>query len=244
DEDPAFSVLSYNTAFFRSNEFMQHEKQEEMIKFNESDSYQMIQWIVGNEADIKCFQEFHHDEDSEHFKTIDIISEGGKYDYYLSSKDVPWNNAKVGIAIFSKYPIIHSGEVDFKKGGINRAAFADIKIKNDTIRIINVHLQSMNLKPNNPMDSKSLGSKKEDLKTIYRKFNEGQIDRSYQAEVVMEIIKESPHKVILVGDFNQTPYSFVYHSFKEQLHNAFEQAGNGFGFTYSGNTLFFLRIDN
>ena len=58
------------------------------------------------------------------------------------------------------------------------------------------------------------------------------------------ILDEAGIDVILVGDFNQTPYSFVYNSFKEIMNNAFETAGNGFGFTYRGSTLFFLRIDN
>lgn len=240
-DQPTFSVLSYNTSFLQRREF-------EGNVFSDVDtsssSYKIIDWIVENDADIKCFQEFYHKDSSEMFSTLDLISENGEYDYYFSSKYTGWEDADFGIVIFSRFPIVNSGEVIFKEGSVNRAAFADIIVQKDTIRFINVHLQSMSLGSNNPLKSETLESTKQDLKTLYKKFTKGLIDRSFQAEVIMELIQQSPYKVILVGDFNQTPYSFVYNSFKNVMNNAFEKAGNGFGVTYSGNTLFFLRIDN
>lgn len=63
----------------------------------------------------------------------------------------------------------------------------------------------------------------------------------------MQILKKhllgSPYPVILAGDFNDLPYSYTYFSLRENLENAFESKGRGFGFTYN-KVLFFLRIDN
>lgn len=240
-EQPTFSVLSYNTSFFKRSDF---DNELNPQPDTTSDSYKMLEWIINNNADIKCFQEYYHRDSSVMFATLDLISENGEYDYYFSSKKMGAENAEVGIAIFSRFPIVHSGEVLFKQGSVNRAAFADIDVYGDTIRFINVHLQSMSLSPYNPLASKSLSSTKQNIKTVYKKFTKGLLDRSFQAEIIIELIHQSPHKVILVGDFNQTPYSFVYNSLKEIMDNAFEKAGNGFGFTYGGSTLFFLRIDN
>lgn len=241
-ENPnSFSVLSYNTSFFQRTDF--DSKLNPEIN-TASESYKILKWIQENDADVKCFQEFYHKDSSAMFSTLDIISQQGEYDYYFSSKYLGWEDAEFGIAIFSLHPIINSGEVLFREGSVNRAAFADIVIRNDTIRFINTHLQSMSLSTNNPLASESLSSTKENFKTVYRKFKKGLIDRSFQAEVLHELIYQSPYKVILVGDFNQTPYSYVYHSFKKLLYNAFEKAGNGFGVSYGGRTLFFLRIDN
>jgi endonuclease/exonuclease/phosphatase (EEP) superfamily protein YafD len=50
--------------------------------------------------------------------------------------------------------------------------------------------------------------------------------------------------VICAGDFNEIPYSYSYRRLKKGLRNSFEEAGAGFGFTYNGNTLVTLRIDN
>ena len=236
-----FSVLSYNTTFFKRSDFKDDPNPQ---TDPESDSYKMVKWIQDNGADIKCFQEYYHRDSIDMFNTLDLIAESGEYDYYFSSKHMGQKNGEVGIAIFSRFPIVNSGEVIFKQGSVNRAAFADITIHGDTIRFINVHLQSMSLSPYNPLASKSLSDTKQNLRTVYEKFAKGLLDRSFQAEVIKELIYQSPYKVILVGDFNQTPYSFVYNSFKEIMHNAFEKAGSGFGFTYGGSTLFFLRIDN
>lgn len=237
----SFSVLSYNTTFFKSSDYKNKLGSKSDTA---SDSYKIIQWIQKNDADVKCFQEYYQKDSTEMFSTLDSISENGEYDYYFSSKTIGPENSEVGIAIFSRFPIINSGEVLFKQGSVNRAAFADITIFGDTIRFINAHLQSMSLSPHNPLASKSLSDTKENLRTVYNKFTKGLLDRSFQAEVIKELIHQSPYKVILVGDFNQTPYSFVYNSFKDIMNNAFEKAGNGFGFTYRGSTLFFLRIDN
>lgn len=237
----SFSVLSYNTSFFQRRDFDSKINPEIDTA---SESYKILKWIQENDADIKCFQEFYHKDSSAMFSTLDIISQRGEFDYYFSSKYLGWEDAEFGIAIFSRHPIINSGEVLFKEGSVNRAAFADIKIHKDTIRVINTHLQSMSLSPHNPLASESLTSTKENFKTVFRKFEKGLIDRSFQAEILHELIYQSPYKVILVGDFNQTPYSYVYHSFKNLLNNAFEKAGNGFGVSYGGSTLFFLRIDN
>ena len=57
-------------------------------------------------------------------------------------------------------------------------------------------------------------------------------------------IETSPYPVICAGDFNDMPYSYSYQFMKRTLKNAFEEVGTGLGFTYNGNTLRVLRIDN
>jgi len=61
---------------------------------------------------------------------------------------------------------------------------------------------------------------------------------------LIEFVEASPHPVICAGDFNELPYSFSYQMLKRHLRNSFEESGRGFGFTYNGNTLSMLRIDN
>ena len=65
-----------------------------------------------------------------------------------------------------------------------------------------------------------------------------------QATQVQKIIihdKTSPHSSIFAGDFNNTPFSWVYRELKQNKNDAFVQAGKGFGSTY--NFTFPLRID-
>ena len=67
--------------------------------------------------------------------------------------------------------------------------------------------------------------------------------RAEQLKEVEIYIQNSPYPVILCGDLNDLPYSYTYTRLNKFLNNAFEKAGNGFGFTHNGK-LNFLRIDN
>lgn len=74
-----------------------------------------------------------------------MISDNGAYEYAYYSANGNEKKKSYGIAIFSKYPIINSGKV-FDNKRNNGAMFADIKINQDTIRVYNTHLESMNIK--------------------------------------------------------------------------------------------------
>jgi endonuclease/exonuclease/phosphatase (EEP) superfamily protein YafD len=71
-------------------------------------------------------------------------------------------------------------------------------------------------------------------------------ERTDQAEQVAASVAESPHPVIAVGDFNDTPVSYAAHRFGVHLQDAYRSApalqGPLLGATYIGD-LPFLRID-
>ncbi len=66
--------------------------------------------------------------------------------------------------------------------------------------------------------------------------------RSWQVEQVRELIDHERHPVILSGDFNSTPDSWVYHRLSQGLQDAYRVAGSGWGATYHSNAPT-LRID-
>ncbi len=64
-----------------------------------------------------------------------------------------------------------------------------------------------------------------------------------QMEIVLKLIRRTPYKIILMGDFNNTAYSYIYRELKsEGLYDAYKEAGNGFGRTFDFR-FFPLRID-
>ena len=66
--------------------------------------------------------------------------------------------------------------------------------------------------------------------------------REEQAEVLASHLRKSPYPVILCGDLNDVPQSFVYHQVAFGLQDAFQTAGKGLGVTYAG-PVPGLRID-
>ena len=144
------------------------------------------------------------------------------------------HNVKVGLAIYSKFPIIHQGSFDFKNTS-NNIIFADIVRKKDTIRVYNFHLQSLGLKA----DKENFGE--ENSQKVIKSLAEGFKKQAYQAKLFMQHEKKWKGKKIIGGDFNNTSYSWVYNQISKDKKDAFIEAGKGFGKTF--NYWFPMRID-
>jgi endonuclease/exonuclease/phosphatase family metal-dependent hydrolase len=58
--------------------------------------------------------------------------------------------------------------------------------------------------------------------------------RAEQAKKVVEHMEQSPYEVIICGDFNDTPLSYVYNTFYSRFTDAFKNSSSGIGITYAG----------
>lgn len=199
----------------------------------------ITKWLKDNPSDIKCFQEFYQDFTTPAQNAIKALATDTGYEYSYQIIEGNPRKRSYGMVIFSRYPIINEGRVlDTKRN--NGVIFADIKVDKDTIRIYNAHLESMSIPSEGLSD---LDGIKENYRETLRKLKRGQVIRATQLGVLREHMKNSPYANVLVGDFNDVPYSYTYFSLRKIMKNAFETAGRGFGFTYN-KVLFFLRIDN
>lgn len=153
--------------------------------------------------------------------------------YYFENKN------SVGIA--SKYPILESGSIKAFPPHQN-ANYADIKLENDTIRIINVYLSSVHIDKKLVKQAASLEGFEESSGTIITKLFTGFNKHKKEVDKIREYIQRSPHPVILGGDFNAVPYSYEYFNLRRGLNDAFTGAGSGMATTFH-EYRFPLRID-
>lgn len=232
DDEGVLKVLSYNVRIFNNYSNLRNE---EYIS-----SRKMIGWSVENDAQIKCFQEYYNNDRSDIFDVRNKLTEAGWDQNHCKIVLRDRAKAEFGIAIYSNLPIINTGEIKSDSGDFLNSIFADILIGKDTIRIYNTHLESMSINVENVVNTDKLARSYKD--TGYRLRN-GFVSRAQQIKGLVASIKSCSYKIILCGDLNELPYSYPYFSLRNLLYNAFEKAGNGFGFTYNGK-LFFLRIDN
>ena len=119
----------------------------------------------------------------------------------------------------------------------NNAIFSDIKIMNDTIRVYNIHLQSFSFEKVNPLININ---KKNEM--VIKNISDTFIQQEQQVNELKKSIKNSPYKVIVTGDLNNTAFSYVYKELSKSLNDAFKAKGNGLGITYNYNFIP-LRID-
>ena len=221
------SVLSFNAKFFR--------KPKTYSEF----SIDLIKWVAADTSVIKCIQEY---STNSKLPGLDATKQIKDYDYnsfiYTAKESGSENNQ--GMAIFIKYEILDSGFVWIDKNNFNAALYIDFIKNKDTLRIYNVHLASMGLHLRQYKDPDRYQSK---LKRLIIKLKKGAEKRSSQIDKLIAHTKKCPYPYIIGGDFNETPYSYNYFKLKRHFDNAFEEAGNGFGFSFNS-ILFFLRIDH
>ncbi|MBC7450047.1 MAG: endonuclease/exonuclease/phosphatase family protein [Cytophagales bacterium] len=229
-----FSVMSYNVRVF--NVYPQYAD-----KYFAS-SRKIIDVIKKSEADVICLQEFYNDSKDTLFNTVKRISKKYPY-YYYNDTYTNHTGATFGMAIFSKYPIVAKDRVIFNERSNNQILYADIKMPQSTVRVYNMHLQSMNINDEEIVDSQFDKEYKNKMMQALLKYKNGTISRSKQVDKLVKHVHSSPYKVLVCGDLNDPPYSYTYEQLSEILNNAFEEKGSGFGFSFNGK-LPFLRIDH
>ncbi|MDD3321608.1 MAG: endonuclease/exonuclease/phosphatase family protein [Paludibacter sp.] len=232
----SFSLLSYNT--MGCGKLEKHTKK----RPNE-----VIQYILNQNADIVCIQEYAISDLDEYLTTKDIYRIFKKYPYkyiHLNSSSLTRHN---GIATFSKFPIINKQFVNYESS-FNSSIYTDIKIGSDTIRLVNNHLESnriteqdkaMPLKLKDKFDTENLT---DITRHFSRKLGVAYKLRASQADSVAKVIETSPYKVLVCGDFNDVPASYAYTKIKGNLKDVFSETGIGFGFTFE-DKFYHFRID-
>ncbi len=241
--EKALRIMTWNVAQFNIMEDKQHPE----IKS------QMLGIINQYEPDIACFQEMVAEDSAvtDHGH-IDGFLEKLKFanDFYsYNSKEDFWGYAHFGIIIFSKYPIINKQTISFYPNDYNSIfQYADIVKGDDTIRVFNIHLQSLRFSKENLkyIDKPSVENENaaiKESKSIISKFKKGFLKRQVQADRIRAEINLSPYPVIVTGDFNDVPNSYAYYTIGNNLKNAFAEKGIGLGRTFSGISPV-LRIDN
>ncbi len=232
EADHELEVLSYNVRVFN---VYSH------LNTDFVSSRKTIDWVEKRDDDIKCLQEFYVQPGSEIFSTIKTISRKNPY-FHFEPTVTNSKGGQFGMAIFSKYPIIHRGSLQVSESPYNGILYADVVKDEDTVRIYNVHLQSMSIDEQELTNSnrETIAS---NLKQLVFQLKYGFIRRAAQIDNLCKHLERSPYPVILAGDLNDMPYSYSYQKLKKYLHSSFENGGRGFGFTFNGK-LSFLRIDN
>jgi len=207
----------------------------------------ILTFIDDRKPDIVCLQEYHtspvrgesHLAISGHLKHLPESAV-----YFTSDRN---NRNGFGMVTFSRFPIIKQSRIPFT-GSINAAMYTDIRILEDTVRVFNIHLQSIRFQKDHYafMDTvrfKYSADQMREIRRIGSRLRMAFSMRAEQASMINGYIRDSPHPVIVMGDFNDTPQSFAYRKIRRGLYDAFRKSGRGFGNTYAGELPSF-RIDH
>ena len=173
--------------------------------------------------DVLCLQEYTEDHE------IDFTEYPHQYVHY----NPPFK--LMGQAILSRFPILQSGSLNFSHTA-NNVIYADVLIQKDTVRVYNVHLQSLGINPTEKITDQGGAQQLSDrISTTF-------IRQQKQAEELLQHAALDTSNKIIAGDFNNTAFSYIYKCLSEPYNDAFQFQGHGLGATYHFNGLP-LRID-
>ena len=191
----------------------------------------MAAMIKSINPDILCFQEFS-------YKTaLDTLLKP----MYPMPKD--FNMKELSPYIYSRYPIVKADRI----AGMKEFAWADVVVRDDTIRVFSLHLHSTAIRKadNEYIENHEYVGDEESEKqfrSMLDRLTENNKLRAAQVDTISHIIASSPYPVIVCGDFNDTPVSYTYRNMSRRLRDTYREQGRGYAHSYRG---FFdmLRID-
>ena len=149
----------------------------------------------------------------------------------------------------SNYPILERRVVR-APSVCHACAVYKLKIKSDTVVVVNCHFVSNGINGEDKqtyhdiITSPEETDTKEGLLRLCRKVNAAGVKRAEQVDSLVACLEElGDVPIIVCGDFNDSPLSYVNHQLSRKLNNAYVKSGNGPGISYHVAGMFF-RLDN
>ncbi|MDB4118198.1 endonuclease/exonuclease/phosphatase family protein [Flavobacteriaceae bacterium] len=208
-----FSVMSYNVRLFNKYRWIDSSTIATSIE----------DLILEKDPDVLCLQEYSRSE----APRLDAYD----YKYIQPSREM----GKSPLAIYSKFPILDQGYIDFE-ASTNSGAFVDVSFRNKRLRVYNLHLESFRI---NAEDSLFSNPNSEALQLKFDEVFRKQLTQIDQFNAV-ESVNDFPS--IVCTDLNNTQFSKAYKALSKDRNDAFAIAGMGLGETFYFSS-FPLRID-
>jgi len=216
----------------------------------------LFSFLLQENPDILCVQEYcTSDVEKRHFNNtekilnvLNLADNDRSHRLYLPMRSR--TGYQYGLAIFSKYRIVGSGEVETGDSTSNKSMYVDIRFNGDTLRIYNIHLSSMHMDNddyltgmammNSEMNDPAFNQK---AKKLMGKVAMAFDMRQNQAVNVRAHIDSCRFPVIICGDFNDSPGSFSVNRIGHGFKDSFRSSGKGVGATYFTEAFPPYRID-
>jgi len=221
-----FSLFSYNARVFDLYNWTENKITRDKI----------FESLRNVNPDIACFQEYFNNSGT-YFPVHDSLMENQQFSNAHININVSLANGHdFGIATYSVYPIVGKSVVEFENSS-NQVLISDIKIDSDTIRLFNCHLESVRFLREDyefldSINKVSDERRKKGVKGVAKRLLKASKKRAYQAELIKEMIADSKYPVIVCGDFNDVPSSYIYNTITKNLTDSHKEINFGIGGTY------------
>ncbi len=153
-----------------------------------------------------------------------------------------------GLAVFSRFPLGEVRKTHYFKGrGKNNGyQYVDVQTETGPVRIFNIHLQTnaVSRMADHVLEEGQLKEKKTwlEIRGMIGRYKRATSARAVQAGEIAALVEKSPNPVVICGDFNDVPQSYVYRLLAKSRKDTFQSRGKGIATTFNG-SIPALRID-
>ena len=210
--DHELKVMTYNTHAM-------------MIGEKLASKMEMLRYINNQDADVVCLQEVLVYKNPARLTLPALREAMSNYPYTYYDFKRYNSHRQFGNVVFSRYPLTNKNTIRYESQS-NISSQCDVQVGDQTIRLIVNHLESYGLvKEDLHFDTLSMAEIKNS--SLVQKLQHAGKLRHQQAREVKRSIRQSPHPVVVVGDFNAIPLSYVYWKIKFGLRDCFLESSFG-----------------
>lgn len=231
DTENALKIVSYNVQMYSN-----WDKEDDINPIN--------RYLTDEKADIVCIQEITEWEPRQKavlkqlrptYPYIEILTVG---------------TGSVCMAVASRHPILSTHIIPIPSRS-NMSAAVRIKVGNDTVTVINNHLETVGFSVSEKEDFEQIvkGTSRGDTATtksklLFHKIAETSKIRSKQVKVIKDyILNHQSEPIICCGDLNADPLSYTRRTLGKLLTDCYIATATGPGWSFYANRIF-VRIDN
>ncbi len=218
-DDNTLKVMTFNTHGFQGLD-------SDTLMCVDSGAVLFLHMLDEEQPDVMCLQECYG---GRKINLLDSLEARG-YRHHYSARGT---DAISPIVLYSRYPLT-------QVYSMNKSSkfYVDLKKNEHEVRICCVHLDSYQLDTSDLRSLEQLSHAQYDsisTHKLLRKFRE--TTRCHEQEWNEELdplVKRTDIPIIIAGDFNDTPASFIYQRATKLLSDSYVDQGRGFGTTYHG----------
>ncbi len=227
----AIKVISYNTMSFGCWRMDDNGRDVELVRY-----------LCTQQPDIAALQETAFSSEDMHTCIQRTMK---RYGYHFEWIFVGGNR----VGVMSKWPIARQ-EVICHSTGNGAAAFYVTPRQGDTIIVVCAHLESMHLSNAERDNYHDIVRNPETANKVHgklglvRKIANSGAERARQVDTLCTFIdRNADRKLLVMGDFNDSPISYAHHSVCSRLTDTYRATANGIGRSFNRDAIY-VRIDN
>lgn len=212
------SLMTFNVHQFhgRSNQ----------LSTNDTIALHFIELIHKTSPDILCLQEVAMTKKVNIVDSLEVMGYNHYYGAQMSSKGIPY-----GTVVFSRLPITYVTKLDKEK------ILVEVMKEHDKLRVCCVHMDSyqFNDSDRKEIDRARHGEVQESIRPTLHKVKETILSHEKEwTDCISSVVAGSSVPLVLAGDFNDIPSSWLYRHISEVMTDCFKEKGNGLSITYNG----------